>query len=85
MNASMGIYRDETDVSYAVDFGRDREPTTKRSRHPDYRRKGSAPARVNGMHCRRNWTPRHDCRNCARECCRPSAPASAPVASQAKL
>jgi sulfatase modifying factor 1 len=58
MNASMGIYRDETDVSYAVDFGRDREPTTKRSRHPEYRRKGTAPARVNGIHCRRSkrWT-----------------------------
>ena len=29
-----------------------------RSRHPEYRRKGSAPTRVNGMHCRRNkrWT-----------------------------
>jgi len=58
MSAGMGIYRDEMDVSYAVDFGRDREPTQKRSRHPEYRRKGSAPARVNGMHCRRNkrWT-----------------------------
>jgi formylglycine-generating enzyme required for sulfatase activity len=54
----MSIYRDEMDVSYAVDFGRDREPTQKRSRHPEYRRKGSAPARVNGMYCRRNkrWT-----------------------------
>jgi sulfatase modifying factor 1 len=58
MSAGMGIYRDEMEVSYAVDFGRDREPTQKRSRHPEYRRKGSAPARVNGMHCRRNkrWT-----------------------------
>lgn len=58
MSAGMGIYSDEMDVSYAVDFGRDREPTQKRSRHPEYRRKGSAPARVNGMHCRRNkrWT-----------------------------
>ncbi|MCE2727674.1 MAG: SUMF1/EgtB/PvdO family nonheme iron enzyme [Planctomycetaceae bacterium] len=58
MSAGMGIYRDELDVSYAVDFGRDREPTQKRSRHPEYRRKGSAPARVNGLHCRRNkrWT-----------------------------
>jgi formylglycine-generating enzyme required for sulfatase activity len=54
----MGIYHDETEVSYAVDFGRDREPTQKRSRHPEYRRKGSGPTRVNGMHCRRNkrWT-----------------------------
>ena len=58
MSAGMGIYHDETEVSYAVDFGRDREPTQKRSRHPEYRRKGSAPARINGMHCRRNqrWT-----------------------------
>ena len=58
MSAGMGIYRDELDVSYAVDFGRDREPTQKRSRHPEYRRKGSAPTRVSGMHCRRNkrWT-----------------------------
>lgn len=58
MSAGMGIYRDEMEVSYAVDFGRDREPTQKRSRHPEYRRKGSAPTRVNGMHCRRNkrWT-----------------------------
>jgi formylglycine-generating enzyme required for sulfatase activity len=54
----MGIYHDEMEVSYAVDFGRDREPKQNRSRHPEYRRKGSAPARVNGMHCRRNkrWT-----------------------------
>jgi len=58
MSAGMGIYRDEMEVSYAVDFGRDREPTQKRSRHPEYRRKGSAPARVNGIHCRRSkrWT-----------------------------
>lgn len=58
MSAGMGVYRDEMDVSYAVDFGRDREPTQKRSRHPEYRRKGSAPARVNGIHCRRSkrWT-----------------------------
>lgn len=58
MSTGMGIDHDEMDVSYAVDFGRDREPTQKRSRHPEYRRKGSAPARVGGMHCRRNkrWT-----------------------------
>jgi len=45
-------------MSYAVDFGRDREPDQKRSRFPEYRRKGTAPARVSGMHCRRNkrWT-----------------------------
>ncbi|MFM8291366.1 MAG: SUMF1/EgtB/PvdO family nonheme iron enzyme, partial [Planctomycetia bacterium] len=56
MNATVG-YHDE-EMSYAVDFGRDRDTIQKRSRHPDYRRKGSAPARVNGMHCRRNkrWT-----------------------------
>ena len=58
MSAGLGIYRDEMEVNYAVDFGRDREPTQKRSRHPEYRRKGSAPTRVSGMHCRRNkrWT-----------------------------
>jgi formylglycine-generating enzyme required for sulfatase activity len=56
MSATVG-YHDE-EMSYAVDFGRDRDTIQKRSRHPDYRRKGSAPARVNGMHCRRNkrWT-----------------------------
>ena len=58
MSAAVENYRDEMSVSYAVDFNRDREPTQKRSRFPDYRRKGSAPARVSGMHCRRNkkWT-----------------------------
>ncbi len=58
MNATMGMDHNELDMSYAVDFGRDREPVKKRSRHPDYRRKGAGPARVNGMHCRRNkrWT-----------------------------
>jgi formylglycine-generating enzyme required for sulfatase activity len=58
MNASMGMSHNETEVSYAVDFGRDREPMQKRSRHPQYRRQGAAPARVGGMHCRRNkrWT-----------------------------
>jgi formylglycine-generating enzyme required for sulfatase activity len=56
MNTVAG-YHDE-EMNYAVDFGRDRDTIQKRSRHPDYRRKGSAPARVNGMHCRRNkrWT-----------------------------
>jgi formylglycine-generating enzyme required for sulfatase activity len=56
MNAVVGYHDEEMD--YAVDFGRDRDTIQKRSRHPDYRRKGSAPARVNGMHCRRNkrWT-----------------------------
>ena len=58
MSAAVDTYRDEMDVSYAVDFGRDREPSAKRSRHPQYRRTGSAPSRVSGMHCRRNkrWT-----------------------------
>ena len=58
MSAVVDTYRDGQDVSYAVDFGRDREPMKARSRFPEYRRKGSAPARVNGMHCRRNkrWT-----------------------------
>jgi formylglycine-generating enzyme required for sulfatase activity len=59
MSAVVDSYRDDMDVSYAVDFSRDREPvSSKRSRFPEYRRTGSAPARVNGMHCRRNkrWT-----------------------------
>jgi len=58
MSAFVGTYRDDMDASYAADFNRDREPTNTRSRRPEYRRKGSAPARVNGIHCRRNkrWT-----------------------------
>jgi sulfatase modifying factor 1 len=58
MSAAVENYRDDVDVSYAVDFSRDREPIQKRSRFPEYRRKGSAPTRVNGMHCRRakRWT-----------------------------
>jgi len=58
MSAVVGTYREDMDMSYAVDFGRDREPVQKRSRFPEYRRKGTAPARVSGMHCRRNkrWT-----------------------------
>ena len=58
MSAVQGSYTYEMDASYAADFSRDREPMKKRSRHPEYRRKGSAPTRVNGMHCRRNkrWT-----------------------------
>ncbi|MFM7108221.1 MAG: SUMF1/EgtB/PvdO family nonheme iron enzyme [Planctomycetaceae bacterium] len=58
MSAALGSYTYETDASYAADFGRDREPMKKRSRHPEYRRQGSAPTRVSGMHCRRNkrWT-----------------------------
>lgn len=58
MSAFVGSSRDEMDASYAADFGRDREPMTKRSRFPEYRRKGGSPTRVNGMHCRRHkrWT-----------------------------
>ena len=58
MSAAVETYREDMDVSYAVDFGRDREPSQKRSRFPEYRRKGTAPARVSGMHCRRSkrWT-----------------------------
>jgi sulfatase modifying factor 1 len=47
------------DISYAVDFGRDSRQTAKtRSRGPSYRRSSGGPARVSGMHCRRNkrWT-----------------------------
>lgn len=57
MNAVVNTYRDEMTAEYAVDFGRDREPAIKRSRHPEYRRRGS-PARMNGIHCRRQkrWT-----------------------------
>ena len=56
MSAVLGSSTYEMDASYAADFGRDREPMKMktRSRHPEYRRKGSAPTRVNGMHCRRN-------------------------------
>jgi len=58
MSAFVGSYRDEMDASYAADFGRDREPMTKKSRFPEYRRKGGSPTRVGGMHCRRSkrWT-----------------------------
>ena len=58
MSAFVGSYRDEMDASYAADFGRDREPVAKRSRFPEYRRKGGSPTRVSGMHCRRSkrWT-----------------------------
>jgi formylglycine-generating enzyme required for sulfatase activity len=58
MSAVMGSYTYEMDASYAADFSRDREPMKKKSRHPEYRRKGTAPTRVNGMHCRRSkrWT-----------------------------
>lgn len=58
MNATMGIKYEDMEMSYAVDFGRDREPTQNRSRRPAYRRAGSGPARVNGIHHRRSkrWT-----------------------------
>ena len=58
MSAVVEIYRDDLDASYAVDYGRDREPTQKRSRFPEYRRTGTPPCRVSGMHCRRQkrWT-----------------------------
>ncbi|NCX98497.1 MAG: hypothetical protein EBX35_07960, partial [Planctomycetia bacterium] len=54
----METYRDEMEATYAVDFSRDREPVKARSRFPEYRRRGGAPTRVGGMHCRRNkrWT-----------------------------
>jgi sulfatase modifying factor 1 len=58
MSAAVETYRDDLEATYAVDFSRDREPTKKRSRFPEYKRRGSAPSRVSGMHCRRNkrWT-----------------------------
>lgn len=58
MSAFVGSYSDGLDASYAADFGRDREPIVKSRRFPEYRRKGSSPSRVSGMHCRRNkrWT-----------------------------
>ncbi len=58
MSAAVETYRDDLEATYAVDFSRDREPTKQRARFPEYRRRGSAPSRVSGMHCRRNkrWT-----------------------------
>lgn len=58
MSAAVETYRDDVEATYAVDFSRDREPTKARKRFPEYRRKGGAPSRVSGMHCRRNkrWT-----------------------------
>ena len=58
MSAAVETYRDEMEATYAVDFSRDREPNKARSRFPEYRRRGGAPTRVGGMHCRRNkrWT-----------------------------
>jgi len=58
MSAAVETYRDDLEATYAVDFSRDREPLKKRVRFPEYKRRGSAPSRVSGMHCRRNkrWT-----------------------------
>jgi len=58
MSAAVETYRDEMEATYAVDFSRDREPIKARSRFPEYRRRGAAPTRVSGMHCRRGkrWT-----------------------------
>jgi len=58
MSAAVDTYRDEMEATYAVDFSRGREPNKARSRFPEYRRRGGAPTRVSGMHCRRNkrWT-----------------------------
>lgn len=58
MSAAVETYRDDLEATYAVDFSRDREPMKARKRFPEYRRKGGAPTRVSGMHCRRSkrWT-----------------------------
>jgi sulfatase modifying factor 1 len=58
MSAAVETYRDDVEATYAVDFSRDREPMPARKRFPEYRRKGGAPTRVSGMHCRRSkrWT-----------------------------
>lgn len=58
MSAATETYRDDMEATYAVDFTRDREPIQKRARLPEYRRRGAAPSRVSGIHCRRNkrWT-----------------------------
>jgi len=54
MSAAVETYRDDLEATYAVDFSRDPEPTKKRARFPEYKRRGAAPSRVSGMHCRRN-------------------------------
>jgi sulfatase modifying factor 1 len=58
MSAAVETYRDDLEATYAVDFSRDRDAISSRKRFPEYRRKGGAPTRVGGMHCRRNkrWT-----------------------------
>jgi formylglycine-generating enzyme required for sulfatase activity len=58
MSAAVETYRDEMEATYAVDFTRNREPIKARKRFPEYRRAGSAPTRVSGLHCRRSkrWT-----------------------------
>lgn len=57
-STSRNFSADET--SYAVDCGRDREPSRSKSksRNLDYRRQGSPPSAINGIHCRRSkkWT-----------------------------
>lgn len=54
MSAVSGFHGYEMDASDAADDGRDRERITKRGRHTEYRRQGSAPTRVNGIRCRRH-------------------------------
>jgi len=58
MSAAVETHRDDLEATYAVDFSREREPMKTRTRFPEYRRRGAAPSRVGGMHCRRNkrWT-----------------------------
>ena len=57
-STSRNFSADET--SYAVDCGRDREPSSSKSksRNLDYRRQGSPPSAINGIHRRRSkkWT-----------------------------
>ncbi|PHX99483.1 MAG: hypothetical protein CK530_12335 [Planctomycetaceae bacterium] len=57
-STSRNFSADET--SYAVDYGRDREPSSSKSksRNLDYRRQGSPPSAINGIYRRRSkkWT-----------------------------
>lgn len=57
-STSRNFSADET--SYAVDCGRNREPSSSKSksRNLDYRRQGSPPSAINGIHRRRSkkWT-----------------------------
>jgi len=54
-------FRSEQDVDYAVDARGSFEKITRRGRAPQYRRSGTAPASVNGIHKRRQsrWTWGH--------------------------